>query len=248
MFEKMNRYKLLYTRSAICPANIFEEAQLRNCEIIHIPTIGFEEVGDVKLVDLADFNWIFFSSATTVQFFFKRNKLPSDIKIAAIGINTAMEIRKNGYEVDFIPVVFTSQGFFSEWLGLNLPPQNIIFPKSDISDTIIQDALRQQGHNVSVQVIYRTIFPEKGREMLRQYFTERNPIDIALFASVSSWYNFLEVFVPFSQEYSLLCLASIGPVTTKAIEMSGYSVSYQSEEATMKSLFDTVFNKLDQNG
>ncbi|MFN3940672.1 MAG: hydroxymethylbilane synthase, partial [Chitinophagales bacterium] len=47
-------------------------------------------------------DWIFFSSANTVEFFFAQIKnMPPDLKIAAIGESTAHAIRRCGYSVDF---------------------------------------------------------------------------------------------------------------------------------------------------
>ncbi|WP_430534209.1 uroporphyrinogen-III synthase [Listeria rocourtiae] len=186
---------------------------------------------------LGDYDWIVFTSANTVRYFFEQQAaIPSHVKIAVIGEKTAEMLASNQYNPDFLPTRFTTDIFIDEWLALDLNQQQIFIPKSNIARDEIERQFKNAGHLVTSRAIYETVSPERAREQL-QSVTKSSPIDIAVFASPSAWHHFLKSY---TDDVAKLKIASIGPVTTRAIELSGFAVTYAPTNYTMRQVCEIL--------
>ncbi|WP_239254984.1 uroporphyrinogen-III synthase [Listeria ilorinensis] len=185
-------------------------------------------------------DWFFFTSATTVRFFFEKIA-PIELnktKIAAIGEKTCKELKKLGLSVHFQPSKYETAVFLEEWLAAFPAPAKIYFPQSAIGKDEIKKRLTERGYQIQVQSIYTTILPDEARQDRARLLSEQNPI--ITFASPSAWTHFLQLF---QGEVSNFQIGSIGPVTTKAIEKSGYSVHFEPSHYTMEALLKKIIEE-----
>lgn len=186
---------------------------------------------------LDEYDWIIFTSANTVRYFFEQQAvIPKKIKIAVIGEKTTEALALYGYSPHFQPSLFTTDVFIEEWLALGLVSQRIFLPKSNIARDEIAKRFAQSGHLVKENVIYETGFPEEAINQL-QSVIHSQPIDIAIFASPSAWRHFLKSY---AGDIKSLKIASIGPVTTEAIKKSGFSVAYEPDNYTMQQICELL--------
>ncbi|WP_162921661.1 uroporphyrinogen-III synthase [Listeria costaricensis] len=184
-------------------------------------------------------DWFFFTSVTTVRFFFEKiSPRRINARIAAIGEKTCAELRKNGLTVHFQPSKFETSIFLEEWLNAFPAPSKIYFPQSALGKDEIKNQLTALGYQIDVQPIYTTITPNDAKQNKAKLLVEQNPI--ITFASPSAWAHFLSLF---QSEMTHFQIGSIGPVTTKAIEKSGYSVHFEPDRYTMTDLLRKIIEE-----
>ncbi|EUJ44120.1 uroporphyrinogen-III synthase [Listeria riparia] len=168
-------------------ANILREAGFQVSEVPMIETVSTE-----MSCRIDDYDWIIFTSTNTVDYFLHTNGLNLGIKIATIGAKTTEALQKRNFTVHFQPSAYTTDVFVEEWLDLKLQNKKILLPKSDKSRNEIAYQLTNKGHEVTEIISYETKIPNEAKPMLSRS-TEDNPIDIAIFASPSAWYNFFNM-------------------------------------------------------
>ncbi|MBC6309458.1 uroporphyrinogen-III synthase [Listeria sp. FSL L7-1582] len=186
---------------------------------------------------LDEYDWIVFTSANTVRYFFEQQEtILETIKIAVIGEKTATVLASYGYSPNFQPTLFTTEIFIKEWLALGLTAQHIFVPKSSIARDEIAKRFAQFEHIVTECAIYETVFPEEATNQLQSVMNSQS-IDIAVFASPSAWCHFIKSY---TGDIEALKIASIGPVTTSAIVKSGFSVAYEPDNYTMQQICELL--------
>ncbi|MCX8028181.1 MAG: uroporphyrinogen-III C-methyltransferase [Thermodesulfovibrionales bacterium] len=225
-------------------------------EIFEFPTIKTIEPDDYSELDscierIEDYNWLVFSSAKGVEFFFKRlidiNKDVRDlkgIKICAVGKRTAETIRSWGIKVDMTPDEFNSEGLiakFNQQCG-SLQSLRILLPRALEARDVFPDMIRKNGGVIDTPVTYKTIKPERHGKRLQRFLKEGR-ITIATFTSASTFKNFLDIMGEGAVDFlNGVTIASIGPITTQAILKTGLKVSIQPKEATISAMVDAIVN------
>ncbi|MBM4141705.1 MAG: uroporphyrinogen-III C-methyltransferase [Nitrospira sp.] len=170
----------------------FEPLEELGAEVIEFPTIKIvppERYDDLdSAIDrIETYDWLIFTSKNGVKYFFKRFfekerdiRELKGIKICAIGIKTAGEIKKYGMKIDLIPDEFRAEGLIESFTKVNsqqiVPPQppldkggseggvstNILVARRGTSyDKLLKGTrfLLPRAENA------REIFPEKIREL-----------------------------------------------------------------------------------
>ncbi|MBM4325432.1 MAG: uroporphyrinogen-III synthase, partial [Deltaproteobacteria bacterium] len=113
--------KILITRAREQSREFTTRLKRLGAEVIEFPTIEIVPPSSWKGVDhavakLKSYDWVIFTSANGVNFFFQRLKekgknrhLLSGSKICAIGPATAEQLRKKNIRVDLIPKEFIAE-------------------------------------------------------------------------------------------------------------------------------------------
>ena len=112
---------------------------------IHFPTIKIVPPPDWRDLDAAiknleDYDWLIFTSANGVAFFFERlfakKKDIRDlkgIKICCIGPATAQQVENKGIRVDLVPEKFISEGILKSFSRINLRREENTYRQSSQS-------------------------------------------------------------------------------------------------------------------
>lgn len=196
------------------------------------------------IFDLAqkEADWVFLTSVNAVEYFFATQIDKAHYKYAVIGERTKEKLAEYGYKPAFVPSIYQSEVFLSEWLNENQQQTRILLPQSNLSRAIMEDTLIAKGHLVSPIVLYETIFPNDSKALLKKQL-QLNEKKIIVFASPSAWKNFYSIAGSFSNQKDNWCIASIGNVTTEAILADGWKVTYQPKTFTMKHLADLIIQE-----
>ncbi len=265
--------RILVTRR---PSEGFERLEELGAEIIEFPTI--EIVPPLSYTDLDGsinnieiYNWIIFTSKNGVKYFFKRFfekerdiRDLKGIKLCAIGIKTAEELRKYGLKVDLIPEEFRAEGLLETFIKLcgeqkalkhstinneentqqasNKPLKGIRFllPRAEIAREIFPEKVRELGGVIDVPVAYRTVKPDLHGKRLKRFLREGR-ISIATFTSTSTFNNFLEIMGEDATDLLKdVNIAAIGPVTARAIEKTGLKVSIMPRISTIEAMVEEI--------
>lgn len=230
---------------------------------IAFPTIRIEPPSDWRELDkalerLEIYDWLIFTSANGVHFFFERLREKGGdvrslkgIKICCIGPATAAQIESRGIRVDLVPGEFIAEGILKSFASMDLAGRKILIPRAEKARDVLPQGLRRQGAEVDVAVTYRTMNSGRKKEEL-QRFIDAGEVDVITFTSSSTVTNFVEIM---GADYVLppsIKIACIGPVTAATAKKAGFSIDIEQEQYTMddlvQSLVHYVRNALPRTG
>jgi uroporphyrinogen III methyltransferase/synthase len=220
---------------------------------IAFPTISITEPADWSELDralseLENYNWLIFTSANGVHFFFERLRQKGrdirdlkGIKIGCIGPATARQIEDRGIRVDLVPDEFIAEGLLRSFASMNLSGKKILIPRAFRARDILPEGLKNQGASVDVVTAYQTIQSGRKKEELSAYI-DAGEVNVITFTSSSTVTNFVEIM---GESFILplnVKIACIGPVTTATAVKAGFRVDIRQEEYTMEGLVQSLVN------
>ncbi|HQM46256.1 MAG TPA: uroporphyrinogen-III C-methyltransferase [Smithellaceae bacterium] len=218
---------------------------------ITFPTISIAEPEDWSELDraidgLESYDWLIFTSANGVHFFFRRLQDKGrdirdlkGIKIACIGPATAGQMESRGINVDLVPDEFIAEGMLKSFAGMDLRGKKMLIPRAAKARDILPEGLKEQGAVVDVAVAYRTVNSGRKKEELLAFIDE-GEVDVITFTSSSTVTNFVEIM---GADYRLppqVKIACIGPVTADAAQKAGFRVDIAHKEYTMDGLVQSL--------
>jgi uroporphyrinogen III methyltransferase/synthase len=228
-------------------------------EILQIPTVKIvppESWADMDaaikgIVERTQMpHWLVFTSANGAKYFFDRMmdtgadvRDLAGVKVCAIGPKTAARVRERGIRVDLVPEKFHAEGLVDAFVkaqgGADLAGVHILLPRAEAAREVFPDKVRELRGTIDVPVAYRAVSPERHPGRLKRFLREGR-ISVATFTSAATFDNFLSSVEGGRAMLDGVTIAVIGPVTKKAVEAAGLSVSIMPEEATMEALADAI--------
>jgi uroporphyrinogen III methyltransferase/synthase len=245
----------------------FDSLEELGAEVIQFPTIkivppeNWDEL-DRTIDTIGSYDWIIFTSANGVRYFFRRlSEKDRDIrelkglKICAIGSKTEASIRKFGIKVDLVPSSFNAEGLIESFAkspvsaeepDLTTPSSKrlkgikFLLPRAEVARELFPDKVRELGGTIDIPVTYRSIKPEWHGKRLRRFLKEGR-VTIATFTSAATFNNFREILGEDADELLRgIAIAAIGPVTAKEIEKAGLKVQIMPQEATIEAMVEEI--------
>jgi uroporphyrinogen III methyltransferase/synthase len=251
----------------------FETLEELGAEVLQFSTIENvppESWDDLdKAIDHVDsYNWLIFTSANGVKYFFSRLfekgvdvRELKGLRICAIGTKTEAAINQFGIRVDLVPDEFRAEGLIdafirqrgaggidqgertSECQTLSATPLRgirFLLPRAEIAREVFPEKVRELGGIIDVPVAYRAIKPDYHGKRLKRFLKEGR-ITIATFTSAATFSNFREIMGEDADELlQNVAIAVIGPVTAKAIEKAGLKVHIMPKEATVEAMVEAI--------
>ena len=234
----------------------FQILEMLGAEILEFPTIEivppdtYEEL-DQAIEQAATYDWLVFTSATAVKYFFARyRELKKDVRnlkglqICCIGSATASEVENLGMNVDLVPEYFNAEGIAA--LFLKVEDVRFLLPRAEVAREVFPKKIRELGGIIDVPVAYRTVKPSAlGKAKRLKRFLEEGRITVATFTSASTFNNFMDLMG--NKMEGLLkdvIIAAIGPVTAGAIEKVGLKVHIMPKDATVEAMVQSIIETL----
>lgn len=237
--------RIVVTRAPEQGREFMEELRGLGAEVISLPLLNFLPAEDTAALDdairnLAQFDWIIFTSQNAVSFFTKRcgdlgvavKSVSGGTQIAAVGPVTARAAGMAGY-----PVHFVSPEAHGAWLAAGLRTEmkekRVLLPRSDRARPELPAALRGAGAEVVEVIAYHTAAPEEAQAETLERIV-RGEVDVITCASPSAFER-LGVLAGMEQLHGLaarVAFAAIGPVTAEAMRSDGIPVAIEAEEPT----------------
>ena len=241
--------RILITRAREQSAEFRSHLKKLGAEVVVFPTIEIVpplrwDRLDQAIDRLQSYDWIIFTSANGVHFFWQRLKekdhrlrIPSSLKICAIGPATADQLKGKGIPVDYVPKEYIAEAILERFGKMALRGCQILLARAKIARDVLPEGLRKMGAEVDVVEVYRTVKPRGGARKLRQLLADEN-IDVITFTSSSTVNHFVELLKKEDLKACLkgIAIASIGPVTTRTAKAWGMKVPIQPKEYTIPSL------------
>ncbi len=236
------------------------EEQAKTAELIEkyggiplaCPMISIELPADTTPLDEAihnipQFEWIFFTSANSVRFFWQRmeelryrNEHLTGIQKAVIGPKTKKALEEKGLSPDFTAEKATGKDFFYEFHQTHrIEGQKFLLPLSDIAHRTVPDLLKEYGGNVIEVTAYCNKPVKRMPEDIFHLFNQ-GKIDWVLFTSSSTARNFFDCLKDHPEISQKVRSASIGPSTSATIREYGIEPAAEAKEHTMQGLIDEI--------
>jgi uroporphyrinogen III methyltransferase/synthase len=245
--------KILITRARSQSSEFAARLQKLGAEVIEFPTIEILPPSNWEGLDrvihqLELYDWIIFTSANGVHFFWQRLKdkkknlsLPPTIKVAAIGPVTAKTLKEKGIRVDYMPKEFVAEGILKGFKKRQIKGKRILLARAKRARDILPKGLRRMGAQVDVIEAYRTLKPKGGVRRLKEFLTKKK-IDAITFTSSSTVEHFVELLKKedFKKLLKDMAIACIGPVTAKTAKGWGMKVHIQPKQYTISDLTQAI--------
>ncbi len=248
---------VLVTRAAGQSAQFSDRLQQLGAVVVEMPALeivppsSWAEL-DGAIARLSEFDWLILTSANAVEYFFERLAVNisgiralAGLKIAVVGEKTAQCLAQRGIKPDFIPPEFVADS-----LAVNFPTPvvglQILFPRVESGgrDVLVKDFVNRKAIVTEVAA-YQSRCPEAiapaALEALRN-----GKVNVVTFASSKTVKHFCQLVEQSQGEESWqdwltgVCVASIGPQTSKACEAFLGRVDVEAKEYTLEGLVRAI--------
>ena len=245
--------KILITRTREQSGDFVTQLKKLGAEVIKFPTIEiapplrWKEL-DQAIDQLELYDWIIFTSANGVNFFWQRLReegehhcLPSSLKVCAIGPATARQLKGKKISVDYMPKEFIAEAILKGFGKMEIRGKHILLARAKKARDILPKGLRKMGAVVDVVEVYRTVRPKGGSKKLKKLLAE-GKIDVITFTSSSTVNHFGELLRKENLKRLLkgIAIACIGPVTAKTAKEWGMKVQIQPKQYTIPGLTPAI--------
>lgn len=216
-------------------------ADVYNLPMIKTQTRKIDDYLLSVLKKINSFDFTFFTSKKGVISFFEilnqsQTKLDSNIKFASIGAATTKMLNKHGFNVTIENSGNTSEDFY-EQLKSNpiIKNKKILMALGNKAPDTFTNNLSKHADVTRINV-YKTIDNNDFDNKIVNLITQ-NDYDLILFTSPSAFYNFKKTI---TFDTNKLKAASIGAITTRAIENSGSKVLITATKSNLEQLAQDI--------
>lgn len=205
------------------------------------PTRAWKEL-DQAILNLKSYGWLIFTSVNAVEMFWKRlyalnldARWLGGIKIGVIGPATAQAIEERGLRPDYLPEVYTTQGFLAGLKKADIAGCRVLLPRADIASNELTDGLAKLRTEVHQVTVYKTTTATNGISQGKQMLL-RGEIDVITFTSASTVNSLLAILGQKWEVIKRAKLACIGPNTAEALSQKGLKADIVATEHTIPGL------------
>lgn len=242
----LNGKRILITRPPEGSEEMASLIRKEGGEPVVIPAVELRRIVSEKLKraigELEGFDWLIFTSANAVGFFFEiLREMKFDIrtlkhlKIAVIGKKTAESLEKMCIFPDVVPDEFVAESLVEEFRRIDLRDKKIFIPRAKDAREVLPEELKKMGASVLVVPIYRAVKPKGLKERIKEEM--KKGVDMVVFTSSSGVKNF---FSQISAKDFRVPIAVIGPVTAKTVEAYGFTPSVMPSRYTVEDLVEEI--------
>lgn len=205
---------------------------------------------DAAIKDVANFDWIFFTSVNGVKAFLSRMAacgLEADalrgVKIAVIGPASLGPLEEAGLQADLIPKRFVAEGLIEEIDARNiaLEGKRVLSVRAQEVRELLAQELRKRGANVTEAAGYKTISEAGITPEIVQELRD-GKVDWITFTSSSTVKNFFGLLDHKVGNGVLkkARMASIGPITSETLRGFGHEPTVEAAVHTIPGLVEAI--------
>lgn len=244
--------RVLVTRTRDQASSLSQRIAALGGDPVELPLIEIVPVEDWAPVDaaigrLSSYQWLVFTSANGVEFFFRRlRELGLDvrsmagIKIACVGDATAATLAERGLLAELVPTDFRAEALLEPLTVLAQAGERLLLPRGDLAREDLPHGLRSRGLEVDEVVVYRTR-PALGETGEIRRLLAAGELDAITFTSPSTVENFVANLGPGTVELlGRAVIACIGPVTANAARELGLPVRVVARQSTIGGLVEAL--------
>lgn len=240
---------IMVTRAANQAGEFSRLLAAKGASVFECPTIkltapeSWTEL-DAGIDGLPSCDWLIFTSANAVSFFFERlsakgldSRALGDCSICAVGPKSAAALAVFGIKADMVPSDYKAEGVVAEFTRLAMNGKRVLFPRADKARELIPQSLTEMGAIVAAPIAYRnTVTDSLSNHVLLALEEQR--IHCVTFTSSSTAEN-LAAMLGENRMLRLLqgvAVAAIGPVTARTCRELGLKVDIEPETYTLENM------------
>lgn len=246
---------ILVTRAATQAGGFTDLLHQRGAKVIEMPTLEIVPPSswqglDAAIGQLSTFQWLILTSTNAVDYFFQRlaanqldNHALQGIKIAVVGEKTAQRLQAFDLQPDFVPPNYVADSLISRFPEV-LAGQRILFPRVETGgrDVLVRE-FAAQGAEVVEVAAYESRCPLQA-DPLALDALRRNQVQVVTFASSKTVQHFCDLLEMADLDWRTwlndLCIASIGPQTSRACDALLGRVDVEAKEHTLPGLLQAI--------
>ncbi len=248
---------VVVTRTAEQARELAEPLRALGAEVVACPVIAIvdppepERVGEA-IARLGEYDWVVLTSTNAVERFLGHEAFAGDpaalisdagVKVAAVGRPTAARIESFGVAVDLVPDDYRAEGLVEAFLGMGAGEGwRLLVPRALKAREVLRNELVPRGVTVDVVPVYRTV-PATPDPRISARLAEGG-FDVVTFTSPSTVRNFIAMLdgagVDSGEVMRGVVRASIGPVTTAALDAAGFGATVEADPSTMPVLVTAI--------
>lgn len=214
-------------------ARSFGEKLVASGALVHyLPLIRIEAAPTATPPEPELYDWLILTSANSVAYFGRMLAAAgldyaafSGARTAVIGEATAEALKQYGLHAEIIPEKHDSDALIAALLRAETQPalKRVLLPQSSKARSVIADALTARGMVVDALTCYRTCCRVPGHDEVERLVVSR-PDAITFFSpSAVEAYQLGKLSESLRAVSCCPLYASIGPVTTLALNHAGFS-------------------------
>jgi len=238
---------ILSTRDSLGPDHLQKMLSAAGAIVQAVPTIellppdswaAFDEAA----AQIDTFDWMLFTSVnavlqTALRLAVLGVPLPTKLKIAVVGKKTARQVDKQGWSVDLVPKTFQAESLVESLQGQVSQGTQIFFPRALVAREWLPAQLLQFGAVVQVAPVYQNR-PALGNKEALKAALATGDLDWITFTSASTVNNFKLILGELPAV--LPKIASIGQITTEAIQQAGLTPTVTADPQTLDGLLQAM--------
>jgi uroporphyrinogen-III synthase len=250
--------RIAVTRSQEQASELAGKLTLLGAEVIELPLIRVTKFIDKQtladvLLELGGYDWIVFTSANGVRFFFEEfHRLFDDIRslgllrFAAVGDATAQEIAKHHIKVECQPKVATADALADELIATgSLDSAKVLLITGNLNRDHLVRKLEAARAIVDRLQVYRTEKTDLTHDPAAADFRARGA-DAVLFASSSAVQSFVDQAAALKLDPAAKkpLAGSIGPQTSETMKQAGLPIAFEAKTPSLDALIEALIAKL----
>ena len=252
--KPMRGVKVAVTRAQKQAGKLSRQLREAGADVLEIPTIRTERSDgkDIEefaqlVVDAHTYDWLIFTSPNAVEYFFEAfYKIRSDAReiggprIAAIGPATSAKLAEYRMATDLMPEKHVAEGLadaFEQEIG-SIENTTMLWVRAKGAREVLPERLTTAGVILDEAIAYQTVPETADPGGMKKRFQEKGA-DIITFTSGSCVENFFDAGLEIPDG---TMIATIGPITTAALEENGYTVDAEAETHDIPGLIAAVEN------
>lgn len=247
--------RILVTRTRQQASALSTALQALGAEVIEAPTIKIEPVPkaereslDQVIREVSQYDWLILTSPVAVGVLAERlvaigldARALAGVKLAAVGESSAEALSQQLSIIpDFVPRRSMSEALGRELIAAHpMADKRVLLLRADLAGRGLPNLLSEAGADVRQVVAYRTVMadhlPAEAIDALRA-----GEVDWLTFTSSSTVRNLVGLLGEDRVRLNGIKTASIGPVTTQAIQEAGLAVTVEAKQSSIAGLVEAV--------
>ena len=250
--------RVAITRTRDQNSELRDKLEVLGAEVLELPLItiskdtdrlGFVEI----LAELGSYDWIVFTSANGVRFFFedflkgfKDIRSLGMLRFSCVGKATAREIERYHLKVECMPDTATGESLADALIATgSLDSAKVIVVTGNLNRDVLVRKLEAGGAIVDSLLLYKTEKTDLTHDPVADDFREKGA-DAILFASSSAVQSFNEqsAVLALSAGAKSPLIGSIGPQTSETMKKVGMAIAFEAKKPSLDSLVEALIKNL----
>ena len=250
--------RVVVTRTRDQASELAGKLSALGANVIELPLIQISrEIDNETLADVmtefGSYDWIVFTSANGVRFFFAEFRRLFDdiralgmIRFAAVGEATAKAIAEHHLRIECQPKIATAEALADELIATgSLDSAKLLVITGNLNRDVLVKKLEDARAIVDQLQVYKTEKTDLSADPAAEDFRARGA-DAILFASSSAVQSFVDQAgaLKLAKDARRPLAGSIGPQTSETMKKVGMPIDFEAKSPSLDALVDALVKKL----